>query len=274
MKKIILIIFIILLSFWNSYALNYRFTPSDKLIINKLTSKIQKILDSSSLKTRKTLENKINDIQNKYKNNKKLYNIFEKIKINTHLISYKKESDKYYKSYHINFEKVKKYCLNLHNKARSDLWLSLYSYDERLNNTAYEWSNIQQEKWKMTHERNPWDWFYNYHKIEKWFNDRWVKCKISWWATSSESIWKFWYYCNDSYCTDELDKSLKTIFDIYMSEKWLKYPANAHYKWITLPELSKIWLWISIKERFDDTYSNYRSFDYYVTTHYCTEFKK
>ena len=146
---------------------------------------------------------------------------------------------------------------------------------KRLDNTAYEWSKFQaKEKKIMSHKRNWWSLFYDYHEIEKWFTDRWVKCSVAWWATSSESIWKFWYYCNDYECTDELVKSLKTIFDIYMAEKWLAYPANAHYKWIVLAELSKIWIWLFIEERFDDTYKDYRSYDYYVTTHYCTEFKK
>lgn len=275
MKKIIIIVSILLISFSNTFASNYQLSSSDKLIVNKLTSKIQKILDSSSLKTRQTLENKIKEIQNQYKNNKKLYNIFEEIKINTHLISYKDEYINHYKENNINFDVIKSNWLNRHNQVRSNLWETLYTFDERLNNTAYEWSKIQSEEKKiMSHKRDSEDVFYDYKKIEKWFNDRWVKCNVAWWATTSESIWKYWYYCNSNDCTSKLDESLKEIFDIYMSEKWLAYPANAHYKWIILPELTKIWIWIRIEQRYDDTYEDYRSYDYYITTHYCTTFKK
>jgi len=275
MKKIINILIVFLLLVWNSHASDYILTSSDKLLVNKLSYKIQNILNKSNLETRKKLEDKINKLQNQYKNNKKLNKIFEEIKINTHLISYKNEYLNHYKQYNIDFKTIQNNWLNRHNEVRVSLWEKLYSYDERLNNTAYEWSKTQaEEKKMMSHIRNDWDKFYDYKKIEKWFNDRWVKCKVVWWATTSESIWKYWYYCNDNDCTDELDSSLKEIFNIYMSEKWLWWFAEAHYRWITHKDLTKIWLWLRIEEVYDDTYKDYRSFNYYVTTHYCTSFKK
>jgi len=258
----------------NVYASNYKLTKADKLTVNKLTYKIQNLLNSKSLNFRSVLQSKINKIQIENKNNKQIYTILEEIKKNIHMISYKNEYLKNYKKYYINFNTIKKNWLSRHNKARRDLWRIPYSYDERLNNTAYEWSKTQENKWLMTHKRDSWDSYYNYNKIEKWFNDRWVKCNVAWWATSSESVWKYWYYCNDYDCTNELDKSLKEIFDLYMAEKWLGWIAEWHYRWITHKKLTKIWLWIKIKENFSDRYENYRSYDYYVTTHYCTTFKK
>ncbi len=274
MEKIIIILILIISSILKTFANDYNITNNDKLIINKLSYKIQNILDNSSLSSREVLIKKINQIQQQYKNSKKLYTIFEQIKINTHIKSNKQEYINHYKKYNINYDKIKSDWLNWHNYERTKLWRSKYSYDERLNQTAFEWSKKQNELWEMSHKRNPWDWFYNYKKIENWFNKRWIKCKISWWATSSESIAKYWYYCNDNDCTEELSKSLKEIFNIYMSEKWLKWIQSAHYKWIILPSLNKIWLWLFINENFSDTYWNYKSYDYYVTTHYCTNFKK
>ena len=124
------------------------------------------------------------------------------------------------------------------------------------------------EKWIMDHKRNYWDASYDYHKIEKWFQERWVKCKPKNRVTSSESIWKFWYYCKDNECTDELLKSVKQIFDIYMAEKWQSY--DLHYRAITHASISKMWVWIAIKKSEDEWFNNY--YDYYITTHYCTEF--
>lgn len=275
MKKIFIItLFFILIPLQNTFAEEYKLTPSDKLIVNKLSSKIQKLLDTNNLFFRLNIENKINEIQEKYKTNKKMFSIFEEIKINTHLNNYKNEYLNHYSENNINYTIIKNNWLNWHNKARSDLWRKSYTYDERLNSSAYEWSVVQQNNWIMNHKRESWDIYYDYKKIEKWFNSRWIICNIAGWATTSESVWKYWYYCNDNECTDELSKSLKEIFNIYMTEKWLWYPADAHYKWIVHINLSKIWLWINIKENFTDTYWNYRSYDYYVTTHYCTTFKK
>jgi len=110
--------------------------------------------------------------------------------------------------------------------------------------------------------------FYDYDKIWERFSDRWVRCENKSWVTASESIWKFWYYCKYWDCSDKLLKSLKVIFDIYEGEKWLWYPADAHYRWITHSELKFIWLWISIRKTDEKDY-----YEYYVTTHYCSQFK-
>jgi hypothetical protein len=62
---------------------------------------------------------------------------------------------------------------------------------------------------------------------------------------------------------------------MYMSEKWKSRSENPHYRAIIHPDFSKIWLWLSIREdkEFTKDYPWYRYYDFYVTTHYCTEFK-
>jgi hypothetical protein len=120
----------------------------------------------------------------------------------------------------------------------------------------------------MDHKRDSFDSWYDYHKIENWFQERWVHCKVKWRTTTSESIWKYGFYCTDWDCTEELKVSLKEIFDIYMAEETLNYPANAHYKAIVSPNISKMWLGITL---YKADLPNY--YEYYMATHYCTEFK-
>ena len=132
MKKI-LIVFLLLFSFVSiTFASNYKLTSNDQITINKLSSKIQKLLDNNSLNYRKLLENRINEIQKIYKNNDKLYHIFEAIKINAHLFTHKEEYTKHYNSFNIDIKKVKSIWLSWHNQARSNLWRWLYSYDEKI----------------------------------------------------------------------------------------------------------------------------------------------
>lgn len=62
---------------------------------------------------------------------------------------------------------------------------------------------------------------------------------------------------------------MKKIFDIYMSEKWLKYPMDAHYRAIVHPNISQIWVWIKLQETSDKNF-----YEYYITSHYCSELIK
>ena len=273
MKKILSIIILFLIFYYQAiaYVNFYTLTPSDKIIVNKISSKIEKLLSKNNLIFRKNLEIKINEIQSRYSWNKQLYAIFEQVKINNHLISYKHEYLNHYSEYNIDFNAIKKTWIDWHNIERSKLGITHYSYDERLDNTGYEWSKQQDGEKIMSHKRSPDGPYYDYHEIEEWFNDRWVRCEVISGATTSESIGKYGYFCKSwENCTQKLQESLKTIFDIYMSEKWLPYPQDAHYRWIVKDNFTKMWLGIriSIWEQYDNLYN------YYVTTHYCTKFKQ
>lgn len=267
MKKILISILLIFTIIWTTFAWDYKLTAKDKIIINKINYKIKPLLEKQTLAFRQKLESKINELQQKYKSNQRFYYIFEQIKNDNYMFNHKLEYTNHYKDFKIDYEKVKSTWLKRHNDVRRDLWVTPYSYDKRLDNTWYEWSKKQRSDWFISHKKY-WDTeFYNYKVVEKWFNDRWVKCKVSGWATSSESIWKFGYGCTDSDCTDEFLESLKVIFDIYMDEKDLWYPADAHYRWITLWSLKKMGIWLAFykTDKKDD-------YEYYMTTHYCTEF--
>ncbi|MFK7780239.1 MAG: CAP domain-containing protein [Candidatus Gracilibacteria bacterium] len=268
MKKIISVLIFSVLITGSTFASGYTITVSDKLIINKLNNKIKPLLKKQTLAFREKLETKINELQEQYKKNKQLYYILEQIKDDNYMFNHKSEYTKHYKDYKIDFNRVKNTWLKRHNDARANLGVAPYTYDERLDNTGDEWSREQRINGYMSHKKNGDTAFYNYTVVEKWFNDRGVKCKVAGGATSSESIGKFGFYCKDGECTDEFLESLKVIFDIYMAEKDLGFANNAHYRGIVLSSLTKMGLGLAFYETDEKKY-----YEYYMTTHYCTEFK-
>jgi len=253
----------------------YIITTADKKIAQKIIKKIEKLVNSKWVNYKQTLIYKLEKALRKTKGWTQKYVIINEVIVWTKKISFASTYNRHYKKYKIDINKVKSTWKNWHNDARKQLWVQLYTYDSRLDNSAYEWSYISDQKWVMEHKRYYGDIYYDYHKIEKWFNDRWVNCKVKNRATSSESIWKYWYKCTGNDCTDELLESLKVIFDIYMAEKGLPYPANAHYKAITHSDISKMWLWLTMSNApIDENWWGWKNYyEYYVTTHYCTEFK-
>lgn len=279
MKKIFIIICILFFATNNSYAQEYQIDSKDQLLINKITSKFQEIIKKWNNNTKKDLEYQILEYQNDYKQNQKIYNIFQEVikilypekKENKDVIEAINSIDNYIeklKSNNIDYNKVKNIWLSLHNETRNNLWLNSYSYNEKLNYSSFKWSETQNQRWDMSHKRELNDSYYDYSKIKNWLTNNNVNCILSWWVTFSESIWKFWYYCYDDDCSDELIDWLKQIYKIYENEKWLNYPENAHYLAIVNPYYTKIWLGISIKKTSEKNY-----YDFYVTTHYCSNLK-
>lgn len=292
MTKFLSILLVLIFSFSYTYS-NYEITIKDRVVINKMSFELQKLIDKNNAKSIKVAENKINKLLELNKDNEKMIAIFEEVKKvlkedyenfkaeeklkkeiedeKNKIASQENETKEYfnhYNKYKIDFEKIKTVWLDWHNNERTILWRNLLSYDERLNDTAYEWSNVQKERWQYSHKRDLKDSYYNYPKIEKWFNKRWVNCEVSWWLTSTESIWYNSFYCDDEDCSDELLWWMKKTFNMYMKEKWKWKWKNAHYKSIVSKNLSKIWVWVSIKEAWKKNYYNF-----YLTTHYCTKFK-
>lgn len=277
MKKIIISIFsslVLLLSIPNTYS--YELSRTDIVAINKIVSKIERnanilwiyyrdiVIAENEVALRK-LSNDSNDYFI-------IVELIKKLKQIKFFNLEKKES----KDSKINLEKIKENWINWHNDARSNTSLkSYYTYDDRLNNTAFQWSINNKEKWIMDHKRFDNSSFYDYSQIENWLLDRWVKCKAINGITSSESLWYHSYYCkkNKSDCSDEAIKASKEIFQMFMSEKWLKYPLDAHYRAIVHKNLNYIWFWMAIKK--DENNNDFKDYDYYkiyITTHYCTEF--
>jgi hypothetical protein len=119
----------------------------------------------------------------------------------------------------------------------------------------------------MSHKRDPNDVYYDYYKITSRFADRLVVCKNINRITNTENIWRWYYDCSDSNdCTEKLISWTKEVFDFYMTEKGKS--NQVHYESVVKKEFNKIWLWISIKKSGDNSY------EFYITTHYCTELEK
>lgn len=202
----------------------------------------------------------------KYKDTPEVKYIFTQIKNNIATWDFQQYFQEHNKKYNINTQEIKQYWLGLHNQRRIENNLVNFSYNNQLETTSIEWSYNNYFKQSMDHKRDFNDSWYDYKKIEKWFQNRWVVCPLSWTTTTSESIAKYWFYCEDGQCDDEFKQSLKTIFDIYYGEKWLPYPQNAHYLAIVSPNLRSLWMWYTLYEgEFPDYY------EYYLTTHYCSK---
>lgn len=285
LKKISVIIFLFIFFTQVSFASeSYKLTMKDKLLVSNISDKINKLIDIKwDIITSKYVFT-INKTIKKTEKNSKIYQILNWIKANivnhtnekykqeNNIEEIKKESEtkSNYKSktnfsdFRIDMNKVRTSWLWLYNEVRKVKWRTTYSYENKLNDTAEEWSDTSLAKWVMSHKRDSGDSYYNYNKINSWFADRQVTCKNINRVTHSENIWRWYYKCSDSNdCTDKLIWWIKQVFNMYMAEKG---KANqVHYESIIKKEFSKIWVWIAIKK----TSSN--NFEFYITTHFCTE---
>lgn len=266
MKKILLLIAVIYT--FTSIASAAKLSQKENDVAYEIAKKIEKIVNNKTPRYKNAWHVKLSNILKKIDKNSKKYALISEILQNHLRMDFSKYINNHYLKYNVNKNIIDRYWLNLHNNVRKKRQLSTYSYDQRLNNTAIEWSYNNYDKKTMDHKRDNSDGWYDYSKIEDWFQDRWVHCKVKWRTTTSESIWKYGFYCTDWECSEELKDSLKEIFDIYMAEETLNYPANAHYKAIISPNISKIWFGITF---YKADLPNY--YEYYMTTHYCTEFK-
>ncbi len=267
MRKLLKISLILIFSI-NIVNASYVLTREDKKIVQNITTKIENIITKYWYSYKQKLVNAFEKVKIKQKIGSKWREIIWEILDNTKEISLKWLSNNHYKEYKLDFNEIRDTWVSWHNNERKRLWINNLTSDDKLENTAYEWSLISKNKWVLDHKRNNWDSYYDYNIIKSWFWERWVDCKVKNRTTESESIWRFSYKCIDDNCTDEFLVSLRKIFDYYMNEKWLPYPQNAHYKTIVHPDLSKLWFWFTI---LDNTWKDWR-YEYYAVTHYCTEF--
>jgi len=173
-----------------------------------------------------------------------------------------------YGKYNVDIQKIRDYRLSLHNKERKIKWLSDLNYNSQLEQTAYTWAknlwdNGQDRLRKATrkystHWRKSGDGYYNYGSIKERFGDQWVafaQKEKNWQSLFTENIWRWYFRCKDSECTDEIEKAIKTTRDMFMKEKKYNW---AHYKWIT-GNYKNVWVWVYL---FGDRYV--------VVTHYGT----
>lgn len=288
MKKIIIFVILFVTLLNSSFAAEaYTLTVKDKILIYNTSVKITKLIDKKwdIIVTRYVA--KINKALKKIEKNSRTYMILNWIK--TKIVEYqntkykkenkieepkaeekKEESKSNYQSktnfsdLKIDMTRVRTAWLWYYNDVRKNIWKSEYSFDEKLNDTAEEWSDTSLSRWVMSHKRDAGDSYYNYNKITSRFKDRWVVCKNVNRITHSENIWRGYYSCSDSNdCTDKLIWGIKQVFLMYMAEKWKS--NHVHYDSVIMTQFTKIWVWIAIKK------SSGSNYEFYITTHYCTE---
>lgn len=263
MKKIIISIAIILLWFYNHTTF-----ANNQAVIQKVSWQLQLKIQNSGPEVKIKYENLLKKYISILKDKPEKKEVFEKILKNILISDFSKYFQKHTQSFSIDHNEIKKYWLELHNEKRKNYWYKSYTYNQKLENTAIEWSYNNYYKQSMDHKRNSTDGWYDYYTVKNWFQERWAVCPVVWRFSETESIAHYGFYCSDGNCDDEFKESLKEIFDIYYAEKWLKYPADAHYRAIVWKDLWELWVWYTLYQSDLDNY-----FEYYLTTHYCTKVK-
>ncbi len=161
----------------------------------------------------------------------------------------------------VDMSRVRSTWIGWYNSVRQWAWLGSYSYDERLNSTAYDWTfELAKWKWQNHHTRTPWDGYYNFAVIDQWFIARGVNPTVINRSKHTENVGYGSYSCNSSDCTDTLIQSIRSTFNFFMSEKWKSY--DAHYRSIVQPNFTKIGLSVIVVPEENR---------YYLTVHYITE---
>lgn len=157
-----------------------------------------------------------------------------------------------------------KYWLSLYNNYRKQVGVQPYKYDSRLQHSAEIWSTLAAKRWEITHKRDAGDSYYDFWKIQDWFKENGVNCKVQDRTAGVENIGWGVMYCNKDNCEEELKQTVKKTFDFYMSEKGQDY--QPHYKSIVAPYLGYIGFGIYKEDMGNGRYKVYN------TTHFCTEF--
>jgi hypothetical protein len=161
----------------------------------------------------------------------------------------------------VDIVRVREAWFDWYNDYRSSLGLGKLSYDPRLDVTAHDWNIVfSASKWQNHHRRNPWDAYYDFPVIDRWFTARGVNPKVINRAKHTENDGYGYYRCSESDCTDEMIASIRTTWNYFMSEKWKSY--DAHYRTIIQPHFTKMGLDI-MTVPWDNRY--------YIVIHFITE---
>ncbi len=161
---------------------------------------------------------------------------------------------------HVDMNEVSSTWLQWINDARAENNLSFYSLDRQLERTALIWSKLSKERGVISHKREENSSYYDYKRIEQWFEDLGLTFKNISRTTFTENIGTGYYTCNKTDCTSEFLKAIRTTFDFYMAEK--NKESRAHYNSIMNPNFERIGVGIALDEA---------KHKYYITTHYGTQ---
>ena len=163
---------------------------------------------------------------------------------------------------HVDMAKVRSSWLSWNNDLRKQLGRNAYAYNPSLDMTALEWSVTSAKRGYIDHKKYGSKKYYDYKLLTKWFADRGVTFTNVNRVTNTENIGWGYYSCNDSDCTDELIKSIRTTYMFFYNEKGKKY--RPHYESLIKKEFNYIGLGIAL---------NPAQKRYYLTVHYGTQVK-
>lgn len=162
----------------------------------------------------------------------------------------------------VDLAKVRATWLALHTTERSIKKLTPFTYSSALEWTATTWAQHLADIGKAIHQRKSTDGYYSYDSIKTWFIDQWIT-----FATQekngqtifTENLWRWYYTCKKSDCTDDFIKAIKTSRAFFMSEKGKK--SRPHYNAI-VGNYSTIGLGVAVVGN-----------KYYLVSHYTQDLK-
>lgn len=259
MFKKIIIIWIIIITITPIVRWDY------KEIVTNVLNNIQ------TTNTNKTDLEKKQNFQNYISKIKKLPNIDQKVKdaltiyLNAKIdeISTVNQNKWLWEITNIDQEKIRTTRLQRHNTERTNKDLSIYTYDQELEQTATARAQYLSEINTSSHKRKSTDWYYSYDSIKERFWEQWITfpAEKNGAANFSENIaYRLNYSCKATDCTDYLTKRIKDGFDFFMSEKKANGP---HYKAIIAPQFTKIGVGIA---------TNPSTKKIFIVTHYSVDF--
>ena len=232
----------------------------------KLYEKIKKNFENKDLEFLKKLENQLYYASIYWKNYKNLIEnliIFTEEKIK--FLKEQEEQKEFMENLSDEVSEIWKYWLSLYNEKRTELWLSPLKYDIRLQKSAEVWADISAKRWYYSHRRDPNDDYYDFNKIQNWFKNNWVNCKIENRTWAVENIWYWTVNCkNKDDCLENMKETVKRTFNNYLKEAWTS--NDAHYKSMTSPYLNYMWFWVAFQSL------GWNNYWLYNVTHFCTNF--
>lgn len=176
---------------------------------------------------------------------------------NTNSENAEKTPQEYQTLANTNREEIAKYRSSLHNEERAKKGLSLFVYNKNLERSAYTRSNsiVELGRTSNFHKRNKSDGYYSYDSIKSWFANLGIVFNGEW-TEFSENVWRGYYKCKDTDCTEAIKKAISSTWKFFIKEASRNGP---HYRAIMMPQYTKIWLGITLDPK---------TKKYFLVTHY------
>ena len=130
----------------------------------------------------------------------------------------------------VDLARVRTIWLSLHTTERAKYSLTPFVYSPSLESTASVWANYLASQKNVTHQRKSTDGYYSYTSIKQRFLDQWIVFATkekNGQALFTENLWRGYYTCKKTDCTDDFIKAITTTRTFFMNEKGKSY--KPHY---------------------------------------------